>query len=174
MHSLPNGSNIDVLQLTVTCPDGVGRVGLGLTPGKLKSAIEFLSTTPPTDDTAQTLITCPPHYQTDAMCIVTAHLSSIIEEDVEDLLKAIDTVEELHSMWKGEATVPTLDEPPPLLQISPSSAVSLATTPMPTRLDEKPLDWAIPQQRANRSPQRPRATRPQHSQDPRRLRAARK
>ena len=108
-HSLPDGSNIDVLQLAVPCPDGSGRVGLGLTPEQLKSTIEFLSTAPPTDDAARTLITCPPRHQTDVMCIVAAHLSSIIEEDVEDLLKVIDMVEELHSAWKGEVNGDEVD-----------------------------------------------------------------
>lgn len=108
-HSLPDGSNIDVLQLAVPCPDGVGRVGLGLTPEQLESAIEFLSNAPPTGDAARTLITCPARHQTDVMCIVAAHLSSIIEEDVEDLLKVIDMVEELHSAWKGEVNGDEVD-----------------------------------------------------------------
>ena len=103
-HSLPDDSSVDVLHLTVPYLDGAGRVGLGLTPEQLKSSIEFLSTAPPTDDAARTLITCPAHHQTDVMCIVAAHLSFIIEEDVEDLLKVIDMVEELHSTWKGEVS----------------------------------------------------------------------
>ena len=108
-HSLPDGSSIDVLHLAVPCPDGARRVGLGLTPEQLKSAIEFLSTAPPTDDAARTLITCPAHHQTDVMCMVSAHLSSIIEEDVEDILKVIDMVEELHSAWKGEVNGDEVD-----------------------------------------------------------------
>ena len=108
-HSLPDGSGIDVLHLAVPCPDGAGRVGLGLTPEQLGSAIEFLSTAPPTDDAARTLITCPAHHQTDVMCIISAHLSSIIEEDVEDILKVIDMVEELHSAWKGEVNGDEVD-----------------------------------------------------------------
>lgn len=108
-HSLPDDSSIDVLQLTVSYPDGAGRVGLGLTPEQLKISIEFLSTAPPTDDAARTLITCPARHQTDVMCIVAAHLSSIIEEDVEDLLKVIDMVEELHSAWKGEVSGDEVD-----------------------------------------------------------------
>jgi len=103
-HSLPDGSSVDVLDLAVPHQDGAGRVGLGLTPEQLRSSIEFLSTAPPTDDVARTLITCPAHHQTDVMCIVSAHLSSIIEEDVEDILKVIDMVEELHSAWKGEVS----------------------------------------------------------------------
>jgi len=103
-HLLPDGSNIDVLHLAVSHPDGVGRVGLGLTPEQLRSSVEFLSTAPPTDDAARTLVTCPTNHQTDVMCIVSAHLSSIIEEDVEDILKVIDMVEELHSAWKGEVS----------------------------------------------------------------------
>ena len=103
-HSLPDDSSVEVLHLTVPSPDGAGRVGLGLTPEQLKTSMEFLSTAPPTDDAARTLITCPPNHQTDVMCIVSAHLSSIIEEDVEDLLKVIDMVEELHSAWKGEVS----------------------------------------------------------------------
>jgi hypothetical protein len=103
-HSLPDGSSIDILHLAVPCPGGAGRVGLGLTPQQLKASIEFLSTAPPTGDAARTLITCPARHQTDVMCIVSAHLSSIIEEDVEDLLKVIDMVEELHSAWKGEVS----------------------------------------------------------------------
>ena len=103
-HSLPDDSNVDVLHLTVPHTDVAGRVGLGLTPEQLKTSIEFLSTAPPTDDVALTLITCPTHHQTDVMCIVAAHLSSIIEEDVEDLLKVIDMVDELHSTWKGEVS----------------------------------------------------------------------
>jgi len=108
-HSLPDGSSIDVLHLTVPRPGVAGRVGLGLTPEQLKSAVEFLSTAPPTDDAARTLITCPAHHQTDVMCIVSAHLSSIIEEDVEDLLKVIDMVEDLHSAWKGEVNGDEVD-----------------------------------------------------------------
>jgi hypothetical protein len=102
-HSLPDDSKVDVLHLTVPYPDGAGRVGLGLIPEQLKTSIEFLSTAPPTDGAARTLITCPANHQTDVMCIVAAHLSSVIEEeDVEDLLKVIDMVEGLHSAWKGE------------------------------------------------------------------------
>ena len=108
-HSLPDGSSVGALHLTVPYPDGAGRVGLGLTPEQLKSSIEFLSTPPPTDDGAQTLITCPANHQTDAMCIVAAHLSSVIEEDVEDILKVIDMVEELHSAWKGEVNGDEVD-----------------------------------------------------------------
>jgi len=108
-HSLPNGSTVHVLHLTVLYPDGVGRVDLGLTPEQLKSSVEFLSTAPPTDDAARTLITCPAHHQTDVMCIVSAHLSFIIEEDVEDILKVIDMVEELHSAWKGEVNENEVD-----------------------------------------------------------------
>lgn len=101
-HSLPDGSSVNVLHLTVPHPYGAGRVGLGLTPEQLKASIEFLSTAPPTNDAARTLITCPAHHHTDVMCIVVAHLSSIIEEDVDDLLKVIDMVDDLHSVWKGE------------------------------------------------------------------------
>lgn len=101
-HPLPGDSKVDVLRLTVSYPYGAGRVGLGLTPEQLKASIEFLSTAPPTDDAARILITCPAHHHTDVMCIVAAHLSSIIEEDVEELLKVIDMVDELHSAWKGE------------------------------------------------------------------------
>ena len=108
-HPLPDGSSVEVLHLTVPYPDGAGRVGLGLTPEQLRSSIEFLSTAPPTDDVARTLITCPAHHQTDVMCIVSAHLSSIIEEDVEDILKVIDMVEELHSAWKGEVNGDEVD-----------------------------------------------------------------
>ena len=108
-HLLPDGSSIDVLHLAVPCPDGAGRVDLGLTPEQLRSAIGFLSTAPPTEDAARTLITCPAHHQTDVMCIVSAHLSSIIEEDVEDILKVIDMVEELHSAWKGEVNGDEVD-----------------------------------------------------------------
>jgi len=82
---------------------------LGLAPEQLRASIEFLSTAPPTDDAARTLITCPAHHQTDVMCIVAAHLSSIIEEDVEDLLKVIDMVDELHSTWKGEVSGDEVD-----------------------------------------------------------------
>jgi len=103
-HSLPDDSSVVVLHLAVPYPDGAGRVGLGLTPEQLKASIEFLSTAPPPDDAARTLITCPAHHQTDVMCIVAAHLSSIIEEDVEDLLKVIDMVDDLHSAWKGEVS----------------------------------------------------------------------
>lgn len=108
-HSLPGDSSIDVLHLSVPYPDGARRVGLGLTPEQLNTSIEFLSTAPPTDDAARTLITCPAHHQSDVMCIVAAHLSSIIEEDVEDLLKVIDMVEELHSTWKGEVSGDEVD-----------------------------------------------------------------
>ena len=108
-HSLPDDSSVDVLHLTVLYPDGAGRVGLGLAPEQLKSSVEFLSTAPPTDDVARTLITCPAHHQTDVMCIVSAHLSSIIEEDVEDILKVIDMVEELHGAWKGEVNENEVD-----------------------------------------------------------------
>jgi len=108
-HSLPDGSSVDVLHLTVPYPDGAGRVALGLTSEQLKTSIEFLSTAPPTDDVARTLITCPANHQTDVMCIVAAHLSSIIEEDVEDLLKVIDMVDELHSAWKGEVSGDEVD-----------------------------------------------------------------
>ena len=108
-HPLPDGPSIDVLHLSVPSLGGAGRVGLGLTPEQLESAIEFLSTAPPTDDAARTLITCPVDHQTDVMCIVSAHLSSIIEEDVEDILKVIDMVEELHSAWKGEVNGDEVD-----------------------------------------------------------------
>jgi len=108
-HPLPDGSGIDVLHLTVPFPDGAGRIGLGLTHEQLKSSVEFLSTAPPTDDVARTLITCPGHHQTDVMCVVSAHLSSIIEEDVEEILKVIDMVEELHSAWKGEVNGEEVD-----------------------------------------------------------------
>ena len=108
-HPLPNDSSVVVLRLAVPYIDGAGRVGLGLTPEQLKTSIEFLSTAPPTDDAARTLITCPAHHQTDVMCVVAAHLSSIIEEDVEDLLKVIDMVEELHSAWKGEVSGDEVD-----------------------------------------------------------------
>lgn len=108
-HSLPDGSSIDALHLTVPHPDEAGRVGLGLTPEQLKSSVEFLSTTPPTDGGARMLITCPARHQTDVMCVVAAHLSSIIEEDVEDILKVIDMVEELHSAWKGEVNGEEVD-----------------------------------------------------------------
>jgi hypothetical protein len=108
-HSLPDDSSVDVLHLTVPYLDGAERVGLGLTPEQLKTSIEFLSTAPPTDDAARTLITCPAHHQTDVMCIVAAHLSSIIEEDVEELLKVIDMVDELHSTWKGEVSGDEVD-----------------------------------------------------------------
>ena len=101
-HPLPDGSGVDVLHLTVPYPYGAGRVGLGLAPEQLKASIEFLSTAPPTDDAARTLITCPAYHHTDVMCIVAAHLSFVIEEDVEELLKVIDMVDELHSAWKGE------------------------------------------------------------------------
>ena len=101
-HPLPDGSSVCALHLTVPGQDGVGRVGLGLMPEQLKSSIEFLSTPPPTDDGVRTLVTCPANHQTDVMCIVAAHLSSVIEEDVEDILKVIDMVEELHSAWRGE------------------------------------------------------------------------
>jgi hypothetical protein len=108
-HLLPDGSSVDVLHLTVPLSNGEGRVGLGLTAEQLKSSIEFLSTAPPTGDAARMLITCPTQHQTDAMCIVSAHLSSIIEEDVEDILKVIDMVEELHSAWKGEVNGDEVD-----------------------------------------------------------------
>ncbi|KAF9792674.1 hypothetical protein BJ322DRAFT_1030739 [Thelephora terrestris] len=108
-HPLPDDSNVDVLHLTVPYFDGAGRVGLGLAPEQLKTSIEFLSTAPLTGNAARTLITCPVHHQTDVMCIVAAHLSSIIEEDVEDLLKVIDMVEELHSAWKGEVSGEEVD-----------------------------------------------------------------
>ena len=109
VHPLPDDSTIVVLHLTVLYPDGTGRVGLGLTPEQLKTSIEFLSTAPPTNDAARTLITCPAHHQTDVMCIVAAHLSSIIEEDVGELLKVIDMVDELHSAWKGEVSDDEVD-----------------------------------------------------------------
>lgn len=108
-HSLPDGSSIDALHLTVPQLDGTGRVGLGLAPEQLKSSVEFLSTAPSTGDTARMLITCPAHHQTDVMCIVSAYLSSIIEEDVEDILKVVDMVEELHSAWKGEVNGEEVD-----------------------------------------------------------------
>ena len=108
-HPLPDGSSVDALHLTVFHPDGAGRVSLGLTPEQLRSSVEFLSTAPPTGDAARTLITCPGQHQTDVMCIVSAHLSSIIEEDVEDILKVIDMVEELHSAWKGEVNGDEVD-----------------------------------------------------------------
>ncbi|KAF9648571.1 hypothetical protein BDM02DRAFT_3096160 [Thelephora ganbajun] len=109
VHLLPDNSSVSVLHLTVPYPNGAGRVGLGLTSEQLRVSIEFLSTAPPTDDAARTLITCPAYHQTDVMCIVSAHLSSIIEEDVEDILKVIDMVEELHSAWKGEVNGDEVD-----------------------------------------------------------------
>ena len=37
----------------------------------------------------------------DIMCVISAYLGSIVEEDVEDILKVIDVAEELHSVWEG-------------------------------------------------------------------------
>ena len=99
---LPDGPSVDTLHLTASYLDGAGRFDLDLAPEQLRPWLKFLLIAPSTGGGARTLVTRPACHQMDVMCVVFAYLSSTIEEDVEDILQAVDIVEELHSVWRGK------------------------------------------------------------------------
>lgn len=89
---LPNGSSDDALPLTVPYPHGTGRIGLGLTPKQLRSLVEFLSTASPRDIAKQTLY------------VSFLRTSAASSKRTWKTSRVVDTVEELRSAWRGEAS----------------------------------------------------------------------
>jgi hypothetical protein len=110
---LPDGSCVQALHLSVRLheddPARAQRVGLGLSSEQLKATSIFLSnafcsTSTSSSSNPRVLITCPYGRQTDAMSIIATYLSRSLEEDVVDILKVIDLIDGLRSVWKGEVS----------------------------------------------------------------------
>lgn len=109
----PDGSRVQALHLSIPNPSvalmRAWRTGLGLSPEQLASATTFLSDASSGPSTPRVLVTCAHQRQTDAMAVVLTYLSKSLQEDVDEVSKVIDMVDDLQSVWKGEVTEDELD-----------------------------------------------------------------
>jgi len=106
---LSDGSCVHALHLSVRCPAEdasirVRRAGLGLSVDQLKSTSVFLSNAFSSMSSPTVLITCLRGRQTDVISVIATHLSRSLEEDVTEILKVIDLIDDLSSVWKGEVS----------------------------------------------------------------------
>jgi hypothetical protein len=105
-NNLPDGSCVHALHLSVRCAEGASmtgrRTGLGLSADQLKSTLIFLSDAFASMSSPTVLITCLNGRQTDVISVIATYLSRSLEEDVTEILKVIDLMEDLRSVWKGE------------------------------------------------------------------------
>lgn len=109
----PDGSCVRALHLFIPTPKAtlmrVWRAGLGLSMDQLAAATKFVEEAFASTPNARVLVTCPHDRQTDAMVVILTYLSKSLQEDVSEIMKVIDMIDDLRSAWKGEVDEEEID-----------------------------------------------------------------
>jgi len=108
-----DGSCVRALHLFIPHPKTtlmrVWRTGLGLSTEQLAAATIFMEDAFASTPNPRVLVTCPFDSQTDAMGVILTYLSKSLQEDVAEIMKVIDMIDDLRSAWKGEVNEEEID-----------------------------------------------------------------